>query len=165
MTGPQPIETHAYGCRFRSRTEARWAVFFTTLGWRWEFEPEGFELDHGRYLPDFRISGPGIVERWFEVKPFRTDTQDPVPHDERWTDLAQTTGIPVLTVYGMHRNGDGCATEWTISHDPRKGPHAARITLTDGSTQLVGPFWTEPEYTAAWDAASSARFEYGENPK
>lgn len=47
------IETRYAGCRFRSRLEARWAVFFDTLGIRWEYEPEGFELPSGRYLPDF----------------------------------------------------------------------------------------------------------------
>ena len=52
------IETEYGGCRFRSRLEARWAVFFDTLGVRWEYEPEGFEIPRGdetttRYLPDF----------------------------------------------------------------------------------------------------------------
>lgn len=52
---PQPIETHYAGCRFRSRLEARWAVFFNTVGIRWEYEPQGYTLGEGkrRYLPDF----------------------------------------------------------------------------------------------------------------
>src|SRR5262249_35299712 len=50
------IETVYRGYRFRSRLEARWAVFFHTLGVRWEYEPEGFVLSTGQwYLPDFRI--------------------------------------------------------------------------------------------------------------
>lgn len=40
----QAIETQYAGCRFRSRLEARWAVFFDTLDIRWEYEPEGFEV-------------------------------------------------------------------------------------------------------------------------
>ncbi len=52
----KPIETIYNGYRFRSRLEARWAVFFDTLGIEYEYEPEGFELGDGvRYLPDFRI--------------------------------------------------------------------------------------------------------------
>lgn len=51
------IETHYKGYRFRSRTEARWAVFFDSLGVEWEYEVEGFELPTGEwYLPDFRVS-------------------------------------------------------------------------------------------------------------
>ncbi len=40
----KPIETTYRGCRFRSRIEARWAVFFDTLGIKWWYEPEGFAL-------------------------------------------------------------------------------------------------------------------------
>jgi hypothetical protein len=50
------IETSYAGCRFRSRLEARWAVFFDHMGITWEYEAEGFELSSGeRYLPDFRF--------------------------------------------------------------------------------------------------------------
>ncbi len=38
----RPIETKYKGCRFRSRLEARWAVFFDALGIKWRYEPEGF---------------------------------------------------------------------------------------------------------------------------
>jgi hypothetical protein len=52
----KPIETIYNGYRFRSRLEARWAVFFDALGVEYEYEPEGFELPNGgRYLPDFRV--------------------------------------------------------------------------------------------------------------
>lgn len=50
------IETVYNGYRFRSRLEARWAVFFDSLGVKYEYEPEGFELPGlGGYLPDFRV--------------------------------------------------------------------------------------------------------------
>ena len=52
---------------FRSRLEARWAVFFDALGIRWLYEPEAFELPSGaRYLPDFYLPD---LKRWVEVKP------------------------------------------------------------------------------------------------
>lgn len=68
------IETVYRGYRFRSRLEARWAVFFDALGVKWEYEPQGFELLSGRYLPDFCVTYPGRCEEeqdsvWFEVKP------------------------------------------------------------------------------------------------
>lgn len=40
----QAIETKYNGYRFRSRLEARWAVFFDTLGIRYEYEKEGYDL-------------------------------------------------------------------------------------------------------------------------
>lgn len=50
------IETVYNGYRFRSRLEARWAVFFDACGVRWEYEPEGYDLGNGLYyLPDFLL--------------------------------------------------------------------------------------------------------------
>lgn len=67
-----PIETAYKGCRFRSRLEARWAVFFDALGIEWQYEPEGFEVRYGpdgadvhRYLPDFYLPRS---KTWVEVK-------------------------------------------------------------------------------------------------
>jgi hypothetical protein len=69
----RPIETTYRGCRFRSRLEARWAVFFQALNLPWEHEPQGFVLSTGAwYLPDFRVrlaDGP----LWAEVKPTGSD--------------------------------------------------------------------------------------------
>jgi hypothetical protein len=74
VTTIQAIETRAYGHRFRSRTEARWAVFFTTLGLQWEYEPEGFNIDGENYLPDFRVLTPQGEPIWYEVKPANVTT-------------------------------------------------------------------------------------------
>jgi hypothetical protein len=67
------IETQYAGCRFRSRLEARWAVFFDHLGVKWEYEPEGFDLDGVWYLPDFYLPDHG----WVEVKPSEPHEVDP----------------------------------------------------------------------------------------
>lgn len=40
-SGMQAIQTRYKGYHFRSRLEARWAVFFDTLGILWEYEKEG----------------------------------------------------------------------------------------------------------------------------
>ena len=52
----QVRETLYKGIQFRSRLEARWAVFFDALGLKWEYEPEGYRMDDGTcYLPDFYV--------------------------------------------------------------------------------------------------------------
>lgn len=61
------IETRYKGYRFRSRTEARWAVFFDAFGVnRWDYEKEGFVLPSRSYLPDFWIEWGWCG--WVEVK-------------------------------------------------------------------------------------------------
>jgi len=61
------IETQYKGYRFRSRLEARWAVFFDALGLKWGYEPEGYDLGKaGYYLPDFYLPQIGC---FWEVKP------------------------------------------------------------------------------------------------
>lgn len=58
MNGIKPIETQYKGYLFRSRLEARWAVFFDACGVSWEYEPEGYILPDGKkYLPDFLLHG------------------------------------------------------------------------------------------------------------
>lgn len=59
------IPTRYKGILFRSRTEARWAVFFDEIGYEWEYEKEGFELPSGRYLPDFYFPK---LQTYLEVK-------------------------------------------------------------------------------------------------
>ena len=49
----KPIETIYNGYKFRSRLEARWAVFFDAMGIKYEYEPEGIEVNDCKYLPDF----------------------------------------------------------------------------------------------------------------
>jgi hypothetical protein len=61
------IPTTYNGIKFRSRLEARWAVFFDELGIKYLYEYEGFELENKEwYLPDFYLPEYGI---YCEVKP------------------------------------------------------------------------------------------------
>lgn len=57
------IETQYKGYRFRSRLEARWAVFFDVLGIQWEYEPEGFDLTDA-YL-DHLIQDYEVQLQWY----------------------------------------------------------------------------------------------------
>lgn len=68
------LPTYYAGHKFRSRLEARWAMFFDLLEIKWEYEPEGYKLSTGEcYLPDFflpkfnshNIKSTGM---WVEVK-------------------------------------------------------------------------------------------------
>ena len=60
------IETIYNGYRFRSRLEARWAVFFDNLEIAYEYEPQGFVMNSGvQYLPDFYLPS---FHCYFEVK-------------------------------------------------------------------------------------------------
>ena len=46
------IETRYNGYRFRSRLEARWAVFFDACGIDYKYEDQGYLLEEGLpYLP------------------------------------------------------------------------------------------------------------------
>lgn len=64
------IETKYKGYRFRSRLEARWAVFFDALGIKWEYETDGYDLgEAGWYLPDFIVTTPDGDQVIYEIKP------------------------------------------------------------------------------------------------
>lgn len=89
MTTIKAIETRYKGYRFRSRLEARWAVFLDTLGIKYEYEKEGFELQDGtRYLPDFwlplEMANRPDAGYWLEIKPV-------APSDQELTSLTLLT--------------------------------------------------------------------------
>lgn len=74
MQGIQAIETIYKGYRFRSRSEARWAVFFDALGIKYIYEPEGYVFEDGtKYLPDFYLPK---VNMFFEVKGLELSKED-----------------------------------------------------------------------------------------
>jgi len=54
---------------FRSRLEAKWAIFFDELGIKWEYEPEYGDVEFGgfliQYKPDFYLPD---YDLWIEVK-------------------------------------------------------------------------------------------------
>lgn len=70
------IETEYKGYKFRSRLEARWAVFFDAAGIKWEYEPEGFVMSDGtKYLPDFYLPE---YDWYVEIKPPRKGAVDDI---------------------------------------------------------------------------------------
>jgi len=62
------IETRYKGFRFRSRLEARWALFFDRVGVPWSYEVNPLRINGEAYLPDFVVTVHG-TEYIHEVKP------------------------------------------------------------------------------------------------
>ena len=179
--GLKPIETRAYGHRFRSRLEAHWAVAFTEASIWWRYEPEGFDLgEAGLYLPDFWLPQ---VSMWAEVKPDRPT------HGElrKVAALANSSGHSCLLLIGPpaavaywavtpHDNPDA----WEIScggilaGSVDCSPFAFSYHLAEGrfyencgvgSDSFPMPIHWGSQGDKAVDAALSARFEHGESPR
>lgn len=171
------IETSYAGCRFRSRLEARWAVFLDHLKITWEYERQGFDLPSGRYLPDFWLPEPGT---WIEVKGAEaTDLEY-----AKLTDLARavcaaghrvqmlTGGIPrrAIVVHGKTLIAaetpipfwalDAPAQAYDVPPQRFADASLDRWTILDGTWQ-PGP--CEQLVNAALTAARSARFEHGQH--
>lgn len=93
----QNLETTYRGQKFRSRLEARFAIFFDALNCEWQYEPEGFQLPSGNYLPDFYL--PKVEGgTWIEVKPYGKNTffgfvgLGPKKHDKRLEEFSDFAG-------------------------------------------------------------------------
>lgn len=147
MSNIRPIETYYDGHLFRSRLEARWAVFFNAMGVPYEYEPEGFELGNGmRYLPDFRVkcygkrgdhSGPPF-DLYIEVKGKMTEEDAKKINAfvnlqvvrEDWGEWEQPENH--LLIVHMIPN-EGCATDVAMSfYDLGSGLYPFNYYTIDG---------------------------------
>lgn len=90
MSDIRPIETRYKGYRFRSRLEARWAVFFDVLGIEWEYEPQGYDVNGRPYLPDFYLSQLRV---YAEVKPTPGSACE---HDKLFRSFSETVGSIIV---------------------------------------------------------------------
>lgn len=92
------IETTYNGYKFRSRLEARWALFFDELGIEYQYEMEGFELAGGVwYLPDFWLP---YLNVWVEVKPPNHEESIGMENGLKILALARQSGHPVVVTNG-----------------------------------------------------------------
>jgi hypothetical protein len=165
------IETRYAGCRFRSRTEARWAVFLDHLDIAWHYEPEGFEVTSGRYLPDFYLPE---FQKWIEVKP----TLAAISHNEwqRMQDFGNEVALPenkfsiVFAIPDPHKKPSPLI--WTVSWTGPLADKALPVNeeLADGCGHIfagfIPSFWMVDKRSSvqsALSAARSARFEHGES--
>lgn len=88
------IETRYNNYRFRSRLEARWAIWLDTLGIKYEYEKEGYDFgDDGWYLPDFWLSE---LQCWLEIKGTTATHEE----SNKAFLLAERSGYPVILCAG-----------------------------------------------------------------
>ena len=159
----KPLETHYNGYRFRSRLEARWAVFFDHLAIDWEYEFEGFNIEGGTpYLPDFLLKDDGeFPDVFVEVKPQKPmkpkeskryyKVGENLIHSFKDTGFLVTMGDPL---------GANAFLFGSFGGDKKLGP----LVKSDFVNFFKGKSKKEHKeiYNAA-KAARSARFEHGES--
>ena len=169
----QAIETVYKGYRFRSRLEARWAVFFDAMGIEWEYEPEGFELDDGTmYLPDFylhinrRMVGEPQERKgcWVEVKGDMTD-------EDMHKIVMFASQYPIIVLGNIPsdiwdytgQSGYLYSYRWIDGDD-----YTALFSKVDGVPWIAGMDHDEWDggdlMNKALQKARQARFEHGETP-
>lgn len=128
----KPIETRYKGYRFRSRLEARWAVFLDSFNEQWEYEKEGYELSCGRYLPDFWLPR---MNCWLEIK-----SECPTAKQQNKIErLADATNKPALLAWGIPQSAN---VEYTIVHDvvsfeQWRHPPNSRLRVPDSGPALL----------------------------
>lgn len=178
-TSLKAIETVYHGYRFRSRLEARWAVFLDTLQIKYAYEAQGYDLDGKRYLPDFAIEAPPC---FIEIK-----GQEPSRSEEHLCfSLAETSERTVYLLAGSPWPGEyeiwRWRPEWGVVLGGERGLQWAscspcgkmdtvdpRTARTDKGRCDAGHYWTFGADSAvlqqAYTTARQARFEHGERPR
>lgn len=168
---PSPIPTRYKGYRFRSRLEARWAVFFDAIGLKWEYELEGLALPSRNYLPDFYLTDLGV---WVEVKPTDADYDRELSREVVWVSkrpIVWLDGTPdrrhyrfvnVLDFFPPEQWDDDLPPiyeDWiNIGYSAR----TRKVQIEEASILYLPPARTT-QFMAAIDAARGARFEFGES--
>ena len=189
------IPTEYNGHLFRSRLEARWAVFFDACGVKWEYEPEGFDLGDGmRYLPDFllhgvagRAEGDLYVEvkgrmNAYDAERIRRFAEAGMPKDggKSATAILVVSQIPdgldsidILDYISNHSYSDMHGFPPVFNFETIDGDYfAAHPGINkNGQFELFGDdssYLCDMDEIAtvnAYKLARQARFEYGETPK
>lgn len=169
------IETQYNGYRFRSRLEARWAVFFDLIGLKYEYEIEGFEMDELRYLPDFYIPS---LDRWFEIKG-KPLTETEIKKCEEFCfrkdnnniKFSVLIGAPDAVKFDRFAGILEYVWEWPSDAYPENVRMLTPKELCEKEyySRFVQGLWVVPnvseeELTLAATGARQARFEFGETP-
>ncbi len=149
------IETEYKKYRMRSRLEARWAVVFDAMKFKWQYELEGVITPDGNYLPDFWID---TVSMWAEVKP-----ADFTKHEKKLAQaVATASGYPVLMLVGTPESKAYAACQ------PDGGQEVDYYLINwHGQNRCYAVYSEEmwfPEIDRAVAKARGARFEHGEKP-
>lgn len=180
----KPINTQYAGCRFRSRLEARWAVFFDAAGLDWQYEQQGYTLDNGtKYLPDFRLP---TLDTYVEVKgdPAALNVASAYGFANQVGPLLLLGDVPYVPPGSTHGHyqismyGGVTAELESIVFDPEYLHSEERFFTSVGEpipkvdsprfaqsvlAGVVLPGW-DARNANYYTAARSARFEHGETP-
>ena len=170
------IETKYNGFKFRSRLEARWAIFFDVIGLKYEYEVEGFEMNGIRYLPDFYIPS---LDRWFEIKA-KPLSEYEMKKCEEFCFNKDNANIKFSVLIGSPEavkiNDFAGVLEYVWQWPSEEYPQNCRFLAPNELSEIeyysrfmrgvwVVPGVTEEELILAASAAREARFEFGELPK
>lgn len=181
----KPIETIYNGYKFRSRLEARWAIFFDELGIKYEYEPEGYELSsYEKYLPDFFL--PDFNGGMFcEVKPSGGDFSKAMRFSkDGGVSLWLCEGTPDFAIYKYTDDGEDvfCGLPNFSSAHKENRMYAMPCGEFDNICNMTNCFDLKPIllpkgehgvdlnryfddiYINAIAASRQARFEHGEKP-
>lgn len=159
-TGPKAIQTKYGGRKYRSRLEARWAVYLDAQGLAFEYEKEGFVLGSGPYLPDFWLPQ---VKMWAEVKPGAFGPLEL----SKCRELADVTDSPCLLLDGPPEVRPYRAAQRLDIDGLDLIPYVVtnryllegRLHLYEAPADIDHYF---PDVRRAVNAAIAARFEFGE---
>jgi len=170
------LPTYYNGINFRSRLEARWAVFFDSLRVRYRYEPARLAVVPYGYTPDFLLPLQDRFDRvlWVEVKP-----SDYEPSDIDKPDALACPDIPVAFIHEpfvpndnfaacVHSIyfGGACDYDHGFCQCSQCGKigfefegRSSRLRCSCGSG-FEGDEWTgaSPDLIAAYQAAVSHRF-------
>lgn len=187
MSDISAIDTYYNGYRFRSRLEARWAVFLDHMAASYQHEPEGYELGDLKYLPDFRLregvklygESDRFAHVWIEVKPaleLEEKDRKKIARFVRGKDsiVLILSGDPQPNAEIMlvaHKANGG---EWLIRRvawaelgDGKLGllDREYLDSISDSDTRAaIERLSTTSRLMDAYAAARQARFEHGETP-
>jgi len=143
----KPKNTFYNGYNFRSRLEARWAVWFDCMEIKYRYETEGYDLEKEGYLPDFWLYGD---RTWIEIKPDRPSFEE----IEKAVELEQKTGFPVIFF---------CGTPW-----PSECFRVHYQEENGSFKEIFYDTWEDSiqdyKLVRAFQKARKARFEFGETP-
>lgn len=169
------IETTYKGYKFRSRLEARWAVFFNGIKANWKYEPEGYELPSGRYLPDFfvQLSSDDPMHQHYPGSGYWVEIKGSEPKESEFTLLSEVCAMTNHTGYLV--SGEPCdCLVWRIhrikgiSERGKSNPTKVQIEQLNHEYEmpfLFGFFAFNGkrlnEMRDAAYASRSARFEFG----